>query len=507
MPWKVVGKCVHKLNPDGSVGAKVPGGCHDTEEEAQAHKRALYANIKEGMSLEQIEELVELAVTKSESWGSEPASSYLVVEDSQKTTTWHLAYKKHGKIDRGLCGAAYAALTSNHRGQGYQGPNKAAALSKLRGIYKSQGWPLPGEKNMTFYTELTLSAIARPFDGMSVGNFKTAEGAVSIEGDELDDYLKNTKEVLESTRTEGGEIVGLPIDMDGHDHKGGAGWIVDVVREGDLLRFIPKWTEAGQQLIREGVRRFFSPSFDPEQKVIIGGSMTNYPASRDERRRIKLRPVELSETLFVPEYEADDSFFTKLSDTFDGFFTKWSSFSKARPTDDKNTTEGGSTMPTEKELAELAAKADTPEGLAELNDYINKQRDARVAELLDAQTRSQHIAELADTLVGGSKENPKGLPVEKKALVAFLSELTPEQQKQAETILSAIVEKGFIDFEEKGHSAEIDGEATLPDWAAPLLQDVLDNGGTMEDFFKANADELGEQKSYDLSMFKVKEAA
>jgi len=46
MPYKVVGKCVHKKNADGSVGAIVPGGCHKTVEEAQAHKRALYANVK-----------------------------------------------------------------------------------------------------------------------------------------------------------------------------------------------------------------------------------------------------------------------------------------------------------------------------------------------------------------------------------------------------------------------------------------------------------------------------
>lgn len=367
---------------------------------------------------------------------------------------------------------------------------------------------------MTFYTELNLSNISKPFDGMAVGDFKTSAGAVSIKPDELDAYLKNTKDVLETTKTESGEIVGLPIDMDGHDHKGGAGWIVDVVREGNLLRFVPKWTEAGEKLIREGVRRFFSPSFDAAQKVVVGGSMTNYPASRDEKRRIMLRPVELSENLFTPEYDdrlVEDGFFSKLAETFDGFFTKWSSFSKAQPTDEKTkgnpTHQGGSTMPTETKLAELAAKADTPEGLAELNEYINKQRDARVAELLDAQTRTQHITELADTLVGGSKEHPKGLPVEKKALVEFMTALTPEQQKQAEGIFSAIQEKGFIEFQEEGHSNELEGKAKLPEWAAPLLQDVLDAGGTLKEFFTANADELGEQKAYDLSEYKEKEGA
>lgn len=351
-----------------------------------------------------------------------------------------------------------------------------------------------------FYTELALSNMAKPFDGMAVGDFKTAQGEISIQPDELDVYLQNTKDVLESTRTEGGEVVGLPIDMDGHDHKGGAGWIVDVVREGDLLRFIPKWTEAGQSLIREGVRRFFSPSFDVEQKVIIGGSMTNYPASRDEKRRIKLRPVELSETMFVPEYESGGFNWKELADEI---FNRLKSLSQAKPeSEEKETgdTHKGGTMPTNP-LAELAAKADTPEGLAELEAAINKRASDKVVELLDVETRKQHISELAETLVGGTAEHPKGLPVDKTKLVEFMADLPKDKQEQAEAIFSAIVEKGFIEFEEQGHSQEVTHQKDLPDWAKPLLKAHLEDKGTLEAFFTANADELGEMKAYNLSEY------
>ena len=401
MPYKIVKEenkyCVHKENADGSVGKTVK--CHDSESQAKAHMRALYANVKDA--------------------------------------------------------------------------------------------------NMTFYTELTLSNISKPFDGMAIGDFKTSQGAVSIKSDELDQYLQNTKDVLESTRTESGEIVGLPIDMDGHDHKGGAGWIVDVVREGDLLRFIPKWTEAGQKIIREGVRRFFSPSFDAENKVIIGGSMTNYPASRDDMRRLKLRPVELSETMFTAEYD-DDGFFTKLTNSFEGFLKK---LSEAKPAEEKPKEVS---MPTDT-LAELAAKATTPEGLAELEAELNKRANTKVVELLEAEQRKNHVSELAETWVGGTKENPKGLPVSKESLVEFMSDLTPEQMKRAEAIFGKIVKEGFIEFEEEGHSQELQGLAALPEWAAPLLRDVLANGGTIKEFFDANTEELGEMKSYNLSEYKDKE--
>lgn len=42
MPWKVYGKCVHKLNADGGKGAKVK--CHESAEAAERQKRALYAS-------------------------------------------------------------------------------------------------------------------------------------------------------------------------------------------------------------------------------------------------------------------------------------------------------------------------------------------------------------------------------------------------------------------------------------------------------------------------------
>lgn len=43
MPWGLKGTCVHKLNPDGSLGPVVK--CHATRAQAEAHRRALYANM------------------------------------------------------------------------------------------------------------------------------------------------------------------------------------------------------------------------------------------------------------------------------------------------------------------------------------------------------------------------------------------------------------------------------------------------------------------------------
>jgi hypothetical protein len=86
-------------------------------------------------------------VTKTRDGKQYPASDYLVVEDPQKPTTWHLPITKTpgGSPDHDQCGAAWAALHEGHRGNPYQGPDKAGAIKKLTAIYRKNDWPLPTE--------------------------------------------------------------------------------------------------------------------------------------------------------------------------------------------------------------------------------------------------------------------------------------------------------------------------------------------------------------------------
>jgi phage head maturation protease len=89
------------------------------------------------------------AVTKKEKDGEHPSSHYLVVEDSEKPTTWHLRVKDaDGSVSHRLMGAAWAALTNprGYRGNRYQGPNRQQALAKLRRLYKSEGLDTPDKE-------------------------------------------------------------------------------------------------------------------------------------------------------------------------------------------------------------------------------------------------------------------------------------------------------------------------------------------------------------------------
>ena len=153
------------------------------------------------------------------------------------------------------------------------------------------------------FTELSRDAV-RKFDGMASGSFVDMRGKeVSFTKSELKEYMRNTQNILESTRSAKGELVGLPIDENNHDHNGGAGWIVGLSldQKRGIIEFAANWTERGVELIGKNMRRYFSPTIDISNKVILGGSLTNWPATRTQQGRMLLRPVELSTGMFAVE--------------------------------------------------------------------------------------------------------------------------------------------------------------------------------------------------------------
>lgn len=78
-----------------------------------------------------------------------PSSDYLIVENPDSPTTYHLRVKMNGKLDHTLMGAAWAALHGGYRGNVYEGPGKEEAIGKLKRLYESENLPLPSEKEAT----------------------------------------------------------------------------------------------------------------------------------------------------------------------------------------------------------------------------------------------------------------------------------------------------------------------------------------------------------------------
>ena len=83
----------------------------------------------------------------------------------------HLPYTDaSGKIDTRRVGGAWAALHGGYRGQKYAGPNKSAAIAKLRKIYKSLGRKPPGEESLLIAPfKSILERLAESFEYQGYG--------------------------------------------------------------------------------------------------------------------------------------------------------------------------------------------------------------------------------------------------------------------------------------------------------------------------------------------------
>lgn len=168
MPYHLVGNCV--TNSD--TGKTVPGGCHENHADAVNHLRALYANVPDARkeagdvpspynahgpggilsmpgqgSTTPNKKKKKKGVTNSMTTPlqQKELGGFLVTEADGTT---HLPTRVNGKLDSRHLAAARAALTSNYRGHSYSGPNKSAALAKLKKLYAEAGlkWDDEGSK-------------------------------------------------------------------------------------------------------------------------------------------------------------------------------------------------------------------------------------------------------------------------------------------------------------------------------------------------------------------------
>lgn len=349
---------------------------------------------------------------------------------------------------------------------------------------------------------LELDSI-RTMDGMAAGTFVSMWGdEVTFAPEELSTYIKNTQRVLNSTKDSNGQIVGLPIDQDAHDHAGGAGWIIglELDEARSVIVFTVNWTELGESLIRKNIRRFFSPSVDIVNKVILGGSLTNYPASRNAKGQIMLRPIELSQAL--KELDMEKTLAEQLAE----LPGKIAEALKGKPKEE-TPAPAAPPAPAPVDLSNVPNPA--LQSLGQDPDQID-QLDSKVQELVkqrvNAEMRKKHVEGFVAELIGGTKTQPYGFAIRSKDLIAWMLSLTDAQAKFAERLLSEMRKKA-IDFAEHGISGEnfIQGEP-LPEQIAVLARQWLaKEGNTIEDFFKVNP-ELGAMDKYNLREYqKVKE--
>lgn len=119
-------------------------------------------------------EAVLAEVTKTIDGKPRPAGDFLVVEDPEKTTTWHLPVKVNGKPDHNLMGAAKAALGPGYRGNKYEGPDKEKAIKKLKALYKSEDMEWSEAAMNEMYDE---PVAIMPFQALTFADLAAADAA------------------------------------------------------------------------------------------------------------------------------------------------------------------------------------------------------------------------------------------------------------------------------------------------------------------------------------------
>lgn len=333
-------------------------------------------------------------------------------------------------------------------------------------------------------------------DGMAAGDFTSMAGQrVSFPAEDLQAYVTRTQAIIESTRTEKGEIVGLPIDTDKHNHEGGAGWIVglELDKARNVIRFMVNWTNVGIDLIRSNMRRFFSPSIDPQNKIILGGSLTNWPATRhDNTGRLLLRPVELSQS--IKEIDMPKTIEEMFEDLKAGLLAAVG----RKPTElqqDPAPRFDGSTSPT---IQELLQSPDVVEDLG-------RKAQELAADAIRTEKRKLHLVEFASKIAGGTKERPFGLAVRPNEIIAVLLSLPEKQALAVEKLLEKTLDSA-VDFAQYGFDA--DGyiqKPTLPAAIKPYAAAWVASGKPISEFFASNP-ELGDPDNFNLAEFATKES-
>ena len=411
-----------------------------------------------------------------------------------------------------------------------------------------QGASMPkkdnGKSSQFLFVELIIGETSKPFDGVAPGEFVDMWGReVDIEAKDFPKYLENTIDAIAHSVTEGGEVVGLPIDAVGHLDDEAAGWIVDaqlseVEKPGgkkmQVIQFFANWTDKGRELIESGKRRMFSPTLNTKKKIVLGGSLTNWPATRDDMGKVLLRPISLSEngTPIDLEREANHIEGTELyaanlvavKEKEEGAYEETENVADTTENVQKESNltnkEKGETNMTEEvktytqeeldalvaeqaevKAAELIAsmgvptgKGDKPEGEFDLLkmfnlEHLEDETVARMQEVFAAEyvrlqkvaeeayirklaliTRQRDLTELSTELTSGTEEAPRGLPIQADQLSEAMLRLPEDQVPFWKDLLVNLQKQGLTEFKELGHGKETEAKEELPEYYAEKLR-------------------------------------
>lgn len=384
------------------------------------------------------------------------------------------------------------------------------------------------ERQDFLFIEMQGLTVGQPFPGFAPGTFIDMMGReVVLKANDLQQFIQNTIDRIKEFQAR--NMPGLPIDARKHDKGDAAGWITGV-EAGEVsdsqgsavpvIRILAEWTKLGVELIRDKIQTNFSPTVDLDGKVIVGGSLTNWPASTDDNGVPLFTAVELSQGIHYLQPAEKPKWYDRLLADLQSFIQR-----AENPTPPETNHIGDEPMTTvTQETPEVAtpAELEQPNGAGQMVDLsqlaealnlssvnvenvnqlaelVTKQVNLRWEEKLSNMQRETQYAELAQRVTGGTADAPRGIPAKADVIKAELMKLEPEQAKFWSGLLETTVKSGLNDFAELGHNRRSEQKREVPEHAVEMLKKAIAAGNSPEDFFELAG--LGSADEYDLSKF------
>lgn len=351
----------------------------------------------------------------------------------------------------------------------------------------------------------------KPIEVLRTGEFVDGNGRdVTITQQDLDLFVENFK-----AGAAGQEI---PIDID-HEMAQAAGWLLNMERVNDILTALPEWNELGKELVGKKIYRYISATIDMAKKVILTISLVNLPAVKG------LKPVELSDPLAADQPQNGEApgerirIYTLFQETqmsttvaatdvaqdnnaqTNSQVAELAQGNTGQPVTqaEQNTTEVVALSQPVIEAMRAQMQAEMTKFTAALNDELAKlgqQRTALLAETVAQLREEQQVTELSMNLTSNGKNS---LPTTPGELQTLLLSIPKPHRESVIALLKAIKANGLVDFGEVGTSeGKKPTGKKLDESMTAFLETFKKTGGTVEDFFRLNADALGPMEDYTL---------
>jgi hypothetical protein len=407
--------------------------------------------------------------------------------------------------------------------------------------------------HLSLHAPEILSDGSEMFSGFAHGKFQTWFSEIEVKKADLKDYFKNTNALIKARQAKGEP--GIPIDAKNHNMGDAAGWVTALAmgeeidslgKTIDVIKFQPKWTSLGVEVLSEKLVTNFSATFNMDRKVILGGSLTNWPATKDKNGIPIFSAVKLDQSGAPLERFRDG-----VANLFEELVTKFTN------DNNNNQTDGGNTMPEnitldsldedaraslvreaqELALAELGLEGNSDEIMEQLRGSLDttvltsltgtdlmdgimaqlavavdnqvaqlkQDADRMISERIAEMNEKRELAAFCANVTAGTPAVPFGLRMDRAKLLENLDALPSDVRKSVMGILSEVWENGRVDYSELGHSGNRNfGTEVLAPEIAAQLQSHLDEGASIEEFFAAAGEDLNPMENYDLRAFEAK---